>query len=97
MAVYGVAHITITDRAAYDRYSAAFMAVFSQFSGTLLAVDESPRAIEGEWTATRLVMMSFPDEAAFHDWFDSPAYQAIAADRHAGSTAVILLAKGLGG
>lgn len=97
MAVYGVAHITITDRAAYDRYSAAFMAVFSQFRGTLLAVDESPEVIEGEWTATRLVMMSFPDAAAFHDWFDSPAYQAIASHRHAGSTAVILMAKGLGG
>lgn len=97
MAVYGVAHITITDRAAYDRYSAAFMAVFSQFNGSLLAVDESPEAIEGEWSATRLVLMSFPDKAAFHDWFDSPAYQAIASDRHAGSTAVILLARGFGG
>lgn len=97
MAVYGVAHITITDRAAYDRYSAAFMEVFSRFSGTLLAVDEAPEVIEGEWTATRLVMMSFPDTAAFHAWFDSPDYQAIAKHRHAGSTGVVLLAKGLGG
>lgn len=97
MAVYGVAHITIHDRTAYDRYSAAFMDVFSQYKGTLLAVDETPEVIEGEWTATRLVMMSFPDAAAFHDWFDSPAYQAIAGDRHAGSTGVLLLAKGLGG
>jgi len=96
MAVYGVAHITITDRAAYDRYSAAFMEVFARHKGTLLAVDETPEVIEGEWTATRLVMMSFPDAAAFHDWFDSPAYQAIAEHRHAGSTGVVLLAKGLG-
>ena len=77
--------------------SAAFMAVFSQFKGTLLAVDEPPEVIAGEWTATRPVMMSFPDAAAFHEWFDSPAYQAIAEHRHAGSTGVVLLAKGLGG
>jgi uncharacterized protein (DUF1330 family) len=97
MAVYGVAHITITDRAAYDRYSAAFMEVFARYRGTLLAVDETPEVIEGEWTATRLVMMSFPDAAAFHDWFDSAEYQAIAEHRHAGSTGVVLLARGLGG
>lgn len=97
MAVYGVATITIHDRTAYDRYSGAFMEVFAQSKGTLLAVDETPQAIEGEWTATRLVLISFPDEAAFRDWFDSPAYQAIARDRHAGSVATILLAKGLGG
>ena len=97
MAVYGVAHITIADRTAYDRYSAAFMEVFARFKGTLLAVDETPAVIEGEWTATRLVLISFPDEAAFRDWFDSPAYQEIAQHRHAGSTAVILLARGLGG
>ena len=97
MAVYGVAHITIHDRAAYDRYSAAFMEVFARYKGTVLAVDETPEVIEGEWTATRLVMMSFPDAASFHDWFDSPAYQAIAEHRHAGSTGVVLLAKGLPG
>jgi uncharacterized protein (DUF1330 family) len=97
MAVYGVAQITIADRTAYDRYSAAFMEVFSRFKGTLLAVDENPGVIEGEWTATRLVLISFPDEAAFHAWFDSPDYQEIARHRHAGSTAVILLARGLGG
>lgn len=97
MAVFGVAQITITDRMAYDRYSAAFMEVFSRFKGTLLAVDETPEVIEGEWTATRLVLMSFPDAEAFHAWFDSPTYQAIAQHRHAGSTGVVMLAKGLGG
>ena len=96
MAVFCVAQITIAERTAYDRYSAAFMEVFSRFKGTVLAVDESPGVIEGDWTATRLVLISFPDEAAFRDWFDSPAYQEIAQHRHAGSTATILLAKGFG-
>lgn len=96
MAVYGVAHITITDRAAYADYSAGFMEVFARFKGTMLAADVTPEVIEGAWTGTLVVLMSFPDAAAFHDWFDSPAYQAIAQHRHAGSTGVILLAKGFG-
>ena len=97
MPVYGVANITISDRAAYAKYSAGFMEVFARFKGTMLAVDVTPEVVEGEWTATLVVLMSFPEADAFHDWFDSPAYQAIAEHRHAGSTGVILLAKGLGG
>lgn len=38
--------------------------------------------------------MSFPDEAAFHAWADSPEYLEIADDRKAGAQAVVLLAKG---
>ena len=97
MAVYGIAQITIADRAAYDRYQAGFMEVFGRFKGQLLAVDEAPAVLEGDWTATRVVLMRFPDEAAFRDWYDSPAYQEIARHRHDGSTGVVLLAKGLPG
>jgi uncharacterized protein (DUF1330 family) len=39
--------------------------------------------------------MSFPDETTFREWFESPDYQEIAKDRKAGSTAVVLLVKGL--
>lgn len=39
--------------------------------------------------------MSFPDEAAFRSWAESPEYQRISQDRDAGADAVVLLAKGL--
>jgi len=39
--------------------------------------------------------MSFPDEAAFRERAQSPDYQKISTDRHAGSRAVVLLLKGL--
>ena len=73
------------------------MEVFGQFQGRLLAVDEAPQVLEGDWSATRVVLMSFPDEAAFRDWYGSPAYQEIARHRHDGSTGVVLLTKGLPG
>ena len=38
--------------------------------------------------------MSFPDEAAFHTWANSPDYLDIAKDRKAGADAVVLLATG---
>jgi uncharacterized protein (DUF1330 family) len=40
--------------------------------------------------------MSFPDESSFREWAESPAYQAIAVDRKAGSNGVVLLVQGFG-
>lgn len=97
MTVYAIAQLRFTDRPAYDRYQAAFMEVFTRFQGRVLAADEAPQVIEGQWDRQKLVLMSFPDEIAFRDWADSPAYQEISKDRLAGSDAVVLLARGLGG
>lgn len=95
MTVYAVAQLRFTDRAAYDRYQARFMEVFMRFAGRLLAADEAPQVIEGEWDREKLVLMSFPDESAFRAWSESPAYQEISRDRRAGAEAVVLLVRGI--
>jgi uncharacterized protein (DUF1330 family) len=93
--VYAIAQLKFTDRAAYDRYQAKFMEVFRRHPGTLLAADESPEVVEGEWDREKLVLMSFPDEAAFRGWAQSPEYQDISKDRRAGADTLVLLVKGL--
>jgi uncharacterized protein (DUF1330 family) len=93
--VYAIAQLRFTDRAAYDRYQVRFMDVFRHHRGTLLAADESPQVVEGKWDLDKVVLMSFPDEAAFRLWSESPDYQEISRDRHAGADTVVLLAKGL--
>jgi uncharacterized protein (DUF1330 family) len=93
--LYAIAQLKFTDRAAYDRYQARFMEVFRRHPGTLLAADESPVVIEGEWDREKLVLMSFPDEAAFRGWAQSPDYQEISKDRLAGADTLVLLVKGL--
>jgi len=93
--VYAIAQLRFTDRAAYNRYQARFMEVFRRHPGTLLAADESPRVVEGRWDREKVVLMSFPDEAAFNAWAQSPEYQDISKDRIAGADTVVLLAKGL--
>jgi uncharacterized protein (DUF1330 family) len=93
--VYAIAQLRFTDRAAYDRYQAKFMEVFRRYPGTLLAADESPQVVEGQWDREKVVLMSFPDEAAFRDWAQSPEYQDISKDRRAGADTMVLLVKGL--
>jgi uncharacterized protein (DUF1330 family) len=93
--VYAIAQLRFTDRAAYDRYQARFMDVFRRHRGTMLAADESPEVVEGSWDRDKVVLMSFPDEAEFRSWSESPEYQEISQDRLAGADTVVVLAKGL--
>jgi uncharacterized protein (DUF1330 family) len=95
MTVYAIAQLSITDRAVYRRYQERFMSVMDRYKGRLLAADESPLVVEGAWDREKVVLMSFPDEAAFREWVESPDYQEIATERKAGSTAVVLLVKGI--
>lgn len=95
MTVYVIAQLTFKDRAAYDRYQAAFLPVFRQFQGRLLAADETPRYLEGGGPTQKVVLMSFPDEAEAGRFLDSPEYEAISVDRKRGADAVVLLVNGL--
>lgn len=99
MTVYALAQLRIHDRERYDRYMGAFVArfaeVFGKFGGKMLAADDAPRVLEGEWwDRNKVVLMAFPDAAAFTAWATSPEYNEIAVDRKAGAEAVVLLIEG---
>ena len=95
MSVYIVARINIQDRDRYAQYEGEFMSIFSRFNGTMLAVDEAPQVLEGDWPATRTVLISFPNEADARAWYESEAYQAIAQHRFAASEGDIALLQGI--
>jgi uncharacterized protein (DUF1330 family) len=96
MAVYVLAQLRFTDRSAYDRYQARFMEVFRRFDGRLLAADEHPQVLEGDWQRDKVVLMAFPDAEAARAFAESPEYQAISVDRKAGADTLSLLVHGLG-
>jgi uncharacterized protein (DUF1330 family) len=96
MTVYALAQLRIHDRASYDRYQARFMPILTKYKGRLLAADEAPRVLEGEWwDRNKVVLMAFEDKDAFRAWASSPEYAEISRDRKAGADAVVLLIKGL--
>ena len=73
MPVYFIVQEQVRDAEALKEYGAK--AAAARMSGRVLAVDDAPRAIEGEWHGDRVVILEFDDEASFQDWYDSPAYQ----------------------
>jgi uncharacterized protein (DUF1330 family) len=95
MPVYIVVELTIHDRASYEQYAVAFPAVFRRHGGELLAVEEHPEVLEGEWRHTRTVLIRFADRAAAERWYRSPEYRAIARHRWNGATANVALLRGL--
>jgi uncharacterized protein (DUF1330 family) len=93
--VFIVAQLRFTDRARYDRYQARFMKVLRKFDGTLLAANESPRLLEGQSAAQKLVMISFPDEGVARRFMEDVEYAQISKDRHAGADTTSFLVRGL--
>lgn len=83
--VYFSAHIRIHDNAEYARYLDRYDEAFAGTGGEVLAVDDAPRTLEGAPPAGRVVLIRFPDEAAFRSWYDSPAYREIVVHRQAAS------------
>ena len=82
---------SITDREGYSRYGDGFMEVFSQYQGRILAADESPTMVEGDWPVKRTVLMAFPNEEGLNAWYQSPEYQKLAQHRWQSSTARIAM------
>ncbi len=96
--VYALAQLRIHDTERYGRYMARFMPVLTKYNGKLLAADETPRVLEGQWwDRNKVVLMEFADAGAFRAWATSPEYAEIAVDREAGAEAVVLLIKGFEG
>ena len=95
VSVYIIAQLKFTERARYDRYQSRFVGVFKNFRGKLLAADEHPVVLEGEWPRDKVVIMEFPDAEAAREFEESPDYQEIAVDRKAGADAVVLTVRGL--
>lgn len=95
MTVYALAQLKIHDRERYGRYMSRFMPVLMQYKGRLLAADDAPRVLEGQWERDKVVLMAFEDADAFRAWATSPEYTEIAVDRTAAADAVVLLLQGV--
>lgn len=94
MAVYFSATIRIHDPERYQTYLDRYDEAFAGTGGEVVAVDDSAVVLEGAPRAGRVVLIRFPDEAAFRSWYDSPAYAEIVVHRRAASDADALLVHG---
>jgi uncharacterized protein (DUF1330 family) len=96
MSSYFVALITVKDPEQYGRYIEGFMPIFERYAGEVLAADDAPEALEGEWPAPRTVIIRFPSEAELLRWYRSPEYQQLMELRRSAAECSIAVVDGLG-
>lgn len=89
-----VATIRIRDSAEYQRYLDAYDEAFAGTGGEVLAVDDAPLELEGSPLMGRVVLIRFPDTAAFESWYCSDAYKRIVVHRHKAADTDALLVRG---
>jgi len=94
MACYLIAQIDVHDREGYQKYLNGFNEVFKDYKGIIMAADENPTVLEGEWQYPRTVLMRFSDVEEAMRWYRSPQYQELAEVRRRASDSNIVLVKG---
>ena len=77
MTAYAVAHLrTLSDHDDVFTYIEMIQETMEPYGGRFLVHGTAVEVVEGEWPGA-LVVLSFPDVAAVHDWYASPAYRRI--------------------
>jgi uncharacterized protein (DUF1330 family) len=95
MSAYFVVELEITNSDAMEPYRAAVGATIERYGGRFLARAGATELIEGGPEPKRIVILEFPDKAAFKRWYDSPEYQKILPGRLDNSTARAFVVEGV--
>ncbi|MFE7155678.1 DUF1330 domain-containing protein [Streptomyces sp. NPDC057636] len=78
MTAYAIAALrntTVPNEEVFD-YMERIQSTLDPFGGGFLVHGAQPEDIEGAWPGG-VVVISFPDKAAAHGWYDSDAYQEL--------------------
>ena len=94
MSSYFMALIDIHDPKRYDQYLAGFDDVFSKYKGQVVAVEDAPRVLEGNWPAKRTVLIKFPNDKELRRWYNSKEYQQLANHRKAAAITTAAIVSG---
>jgi len=95
MTAYWIAHVTVTDPAAYQGYQALAPAAFAAHGARFLARGGAHEVLEGP-VLDRHVVIEFPTLAAARACYKSAEYQAARARREGAAVAHVVIVEGLG-
>ena len=91
MSCYSIAQLLIHDEDEYKKYLSGFDSVFEKYNGKVIAVEENPIILEGDWDYSRLVIIRFSNENEAGRWYHSPGYQSLLQHRLNASKGTVLL------
>ena len=84
----------VKDPAGMAEYSK--LAMRAMAGATIVAVDQKPQVLEGEWHGSQTVVLEFESVEAAREWYYSDAYQEAAKLRQAAADCNAVILSGLG-
>ncbi len=96
MPAYVIVGLDVTEPEAYEAYRREVPATLEPYGGKFVVRGGAVEVLEGEWPASRTVVLAFPSVEQVNAWYDSAAYQAILPirQRHA-RTQFMVVAEGV--
>ncbi|MGA9840022.1 MAG: DUF1330 domain-containing protein [Thermoplasmata archaeon] len=85
MATYALFDVDWQDQSKAKEYREMFGPALEKYGGRTLCAGP-PQVIEGNWKPTRVVILEFPNAAAFTAWYASPEYAPVLKLRREGAT-----------
>ena len=95
LSAYIHGQITVTDPARYKEYRQRVPAVLAAHGGRYLVRGGTVEVLEGESTATRQVILEFPDMDHLRGFYPSPEYQELLSIRKAASIGTLIAIEGV--
>jgi uncharacterized protein (DUF1330 family) len=77
MAAYVIVSVDVANAEAYGTYARQVPATLEPYGGDFAVRGGDYAVLEGEWTAARVVVLTFPSLEQAKAWHESEAYQAI--------------------
>jgi uncharacterized protein (DUF1330 family) len=83
---YVIANFIVNDADEYLKYEKGFFPILKRHGGSFITYDDNPTTFEGpDPREGRMVIFTFPSEAAATAWYNDPDYQALSEHRRAGT------------
>ena len=95
MAAYMIVQVTVNDEEAYAQYREQVPATIAKYGGEYLVRGGDLEILEGEWPASRCVVLKFKDMDNARAWHASEDYRKPKALRHKAAYTNAVLVDGI--
>ena len=95
MSAYVIFDVDIRDPAKYQEFMSGVKPALEAAGAKYLARGGDHKVYEGDWSPRRIVLLEFPNVAAWETFYNGPVYQGLKHIRDACSSARLVSVEGL--
>jgi uncharacterized protein (DUF1330 family) len=92
MTAYAIANLhEVTDQETYQEYSALAGPNIAKYDGKVVILAKDIEVVEGSWSGNQVLILEFPNRAAFDKWYNADDYAPLKKMRLASLIADIIV------